>query len=126
MIMGKRLPIIPKVNNYKSMLRFDTMLCLITMMDASLIGNSRFATDLDSVEDYPFMLSIIKKVECATTNNKILATYRRNSLSKTKHKMNLIKNFYRVYRRYCHYSRVKSLLYVARYMYIFIRLFKYN
>lgn len=122
MIMGKRLPIFPKVINYISMLRSDTMSCLTTMIDASLIGDSRFATGLDSVEDYPFMLYIIKKGECATINSKILATYRRNSLSKTKYKANLIKKIYRVYRRNCHYSRVKSLLCVIRF--IFVKLFR--
>lgn len=114
----------PKLVNYKSMLKSDTMSCLTTMMEASLVGDSRFATDLNSVEDYPFMLEVIKKVESANINNKILATYRRNSLSKTKHKTRLIKNFYVVYRRYCKFNPIKSFIYVIRY--IIVRLFKYR
>jgi len=113
----------PKVINLKSMLRSDTMPCLTTMIDKSVIGDSLFAEDLRSVEDYPFMLSIIKKVGHAYSHQTLLATYRRNSNSKTNNKLKLIKNFYLVYRKYCKYNPIKSFIYVIRYM--LIRVFKY-
>ena len=121
---GKQLDYYPpKIINLKSMLRSDTMPCLTTMIDRSVIGDALFAEDLRSVEDYPFMLSIIKNAGHAYSNQRLLATYRRNSNSKTKDKTKLIKNFYLVYRKYCKYNPIKSVLYVIRYM--FIRVFKY-
>ena len=121
---GKQLDYYPpKIINLKSMLRSDTMPCLTTMIDRSVIGDALFAEDLRSVEDYPFMLSIIKNAGHAYSNQKLLATYRRNSNSKTKNKMKLIKNFYLVFRKYCKYNPIKSFIYVIRYM--LVRVFKY-
>lgn len=123
---GKKLSdyIPPKKITYQTMLFADTLSCLTTMFESRLLGDVWFADDLVSVEDYPFMLSLVKKVGIAYCNPVVLATYRRGSNSKTNHKCSLVMNFYRTYRHYCGFGRARSWFYVLRY--VARRLFKYN
>lgn len=99
---------VPKSRTYKQLLAQNTMSCLTTMYDRSIIGDVYFEEDLLKAEDFAFWLNILRKGHITKGNQEILATYIIHENSKSFNKFKLIKPMYHIYRRNQGFNFIKS------------------
>lgn len=100
---------VPTSRTYKQLLVQNTMGCLATMYDRSVIGEVYFEEDLLKHEDFALWLNILRKGYVAKGNQEILATYIIHENSKSYNKSKLIKPMYHIYRKNQGYNFIKSL-----------------
>ena len=105
---------VPKMIDYKLLLKGNPLSCLTTFYDKSVVGDRFFPENLRKCEDYVFWLDILKTGIVAYGNAEVLATYRILDSSKSHNKFKLIKYMYLVYFKTQKINFLLSAFYVLR------------
>jgi glycosyltransferase involved in cell wall biosynthesis len=99
---------------YKDLLKTCSISCLTGLYDISVFGKIFLREDLKSLrDDYVYWLEIIKKVQIAYANPKIIASYRVLSNSASRNKRKVIKPQFRIYYEIEKLGLFKSLYYLS-------------
>jgi len=99
--------------SYKDILKFLPIGMLTSLYDTKQTGKYYFEESLGSIrDDYVYWLKILKKLDFAYANPKILAKYRIHKNSVTKRKYKMILPQFRVYYKIENLGIIKSLYYL--------------
>ena len=117
--------IVPEKVSYKYLLKTCSLTCLTSIYDREKTGIIFFNEELKSLrDDYVMWLTMLKKIDFAYGNKKILASYRIFSNSTTGKKFKVLKPQFLVYYKIEKLGLIRSLYYFINW--IFISLNKYK
>lgn len=104
--------IVPTKVGYKDILKSNPIPCLTTLYNREVVGEQYFREELKSLrDDYAFWLEMLKKVDYAYGNPKILAAYRLVSSSVTRNRRKLMKPHFLIYYKVEKLGLVRSVYY---------------
>ena len=106
--------IVPPQADLKYMLVKSVFSCSTAMLRRSSVGDSRFPVDFYH-EDYAFWLSLLQKGLAARGTPEVLAAYRVSENSRASNKLASAVRRWHVYRKFLHYSVLRSAWYLSRY-----------
>ena len=99
--------------NYNQLLKSNSILWLTLLITKEAIGNDRFLNT--DVEDYIFLLTILKKGYIAHNTQKLHALYRESKSSRSGNKFQTARFQWNIYRKHLHLGFFTSLYYFAHY-----------
>jgi glycosyltransferase involved in cell wall biosynthesis len=105
----------PGVLTYRSLLGYNRVGTVTTMLDRQLCGDVRFTPDLPQSEDYQLWLSILRRGLRGICLPDVLAKYRVHGGTLSSNKLTVAKTRWRVYREFEKVGVVMSTLYSLSY-----------
>lgn len=117
--------IVPEKISYKDLLRTCSLTCLTSIYDREKTGIIYFNEELKSLrDDYVMWLTMLKKIDFAYGNKKVLASYRIFSNSTTGKKFKVLKPQFLVYYKIEKLGLIRSLYYFINWIFISLRKYK--
>lgn len=117
--------IVPEKVNYKDLLKTCSLTCLTSVYDREKTGIIYFNEELKSLrDDYVMWLIMLKKVDFAYGNKKVLASYRIFSNSTTGKKFKVLKPQFLVYYKIEKLGFIRSLYYFINWIFISLKKYK--
>ena len=110
--------VVPFHVNYYDMLKSCSLPCLSTILDKSRLQDIYFQEDLRSLrDDYVLWLKLVKQVDYAYGNPKVITSYRLSSTAATANKWKVVRPQYKVYRNIEKLGLLRSLYYLICWAY---------
>lgn len=110
--------VVPSRVNYYDMLKSCSLPCLSTVLDRSQLRDIYFQEDLRSLrDDYVLWLKLIKQVDYAYGNPKVITSYRLSATAATANKWKVVRPQFKVYRHIEKLGLLRSLYYLACWAY---------
>ena len=108
------------IMNYKKILRNNYIGCLTAIFDTNVFGRL-YMPEIRKRQDWALWIMILQKSNKAFGLQQVLATYmqRKNSISTNKSEM--LKYNFNIYFQFLKLSRMKSFLYMIRFVFYFLR-----
>lgn len=117
--------IVPDKVGYKDLLKTCSLTCLTSIYDREKAGIIYFNEELKSLrDDYVMWLTMLKKIDFAYGNKKILASYRIFSNSTTGKKFKVLKPQFLVYYKIEKLGIIRSLYYFINWAFISLKKYK--
>lgn len=98
--------------NFNNLLKTCRLSLLSSMYDSQRVGKFLFPNG-SKREDHIMWLNLLKKVPKGMPLKETLAKYRMREGSVSRNKKNIIKDQYMVYKKFMHFSTIKSLYYTC-------------
>ncbi len=117
--------IVPEKISYKDLLKTCSLTCLTSIYNREKTGIIYFNEELKSLrDDYVMWLTMLKKIDFAYGNKKVLASYRIFSNSTTGKKFKVLKPQFLVYYKIEKLGLIRSLYYFINWIFISLKKYK--
>jgi hypothetical protein len=110
--------VVPYRVNYYDMLKSCSLPCLSTVLDRSQLRDIYFQEDLRSLrDDYVLWLKLMKQVDYAYGNPRVITSYRLSTTAATANKWKVVRPQFKVYLHIEKLGLLRSLYYLACWAY---------